>query len=587
MPENPSNHDAAQATTTAVGNASTAGNESSIIDRTQQLIDEVNQLLGAGTGIGTPAATPPAPVATSSTQPVVETAQAEPVIAPSEPVVPQVANVETPPVEVPAAQAPAAQAASATAASPTTATSTAGSETADLSSFLNELMGENPLESASQVANVEQGATPVSMDSGDPTVTPTPVSEATVEPAATPADGFDIDALNSVFGSSESTTESIPTESVAVSETPFENLTPDTTNPEIPASVAAEAPVELPPISTETSDLLKELNILVDTPAAETAEPVATEPVAVPVTTEAVEDAIPMTVEDTEVQAEVPVVESSVNDAAEETEEEDSRSFTEKYLEQFRSSLEEDVSPEEIASASSFTHEPVAATPSPAEPEAEEPKEPDSAELSVENWLAKNIGSSADGEDEDEAAESTSDDTPVVSETTDAPETVESMATVNETPEEEPEEPTEPAHDFASLEASYTRQIRSLEKRIRGMFASLSSQLNGGVAMETAVDAEAMNPDDVSMDQFTSPDVDGLKAKLEEKLRKAEVELSINRAKISQQTVQLEQMQADLERREAALEQKLQRQKTTSSESNESSQAKGSGLMDRWKRHLG
>lgn len=58
-----------------------------------------------------------------------------------------------------------------------------------------------------------------------------------------------------------------------------------------------------------------------------------------------------------------------------------------------------------------------------------------------------------------------------------------------------------------------------------------------------------------------SDKIDALKEQLTSKLREAEIELSINRAKLSQQRASIEQMQADLERREAAVEAKLEQAK--------------------------
>ncbi|MEM7786074.1 MAG: hypothetical protein AAF623_22190, partial [Planctomycetota bacterium] len=61
--------------------------------------------------------------------------------------------------------------------------------------------------------------------------------------------------------------------------------------------------------------------------------------------------------------------------------------------------------------------------------------------------------------------------------------------------------------------------------------------------------------------------------------REAEVELSINRARLSQQKAELEEMQVELERREKQL---LERQ----AESKNSDGGNG-GMLSRMKRHLG
>ena len=112
------------------------------------------------------------------------------------------------------------------------------------------------------------------------------------------------------------------------------------------------------------------------------------------------------------------------------------------------------------------------------------------------------------------------------------------------------------------------------------MFESLAAMIENGVGAKPKDLAE------VPVDSLSAQEVEELKAELEEKLRKAEVELSINRAKISQQTNKMEQLQADLERREATLQDTLERQKSSRNEGDKKGE-KGSSLMDRWKRHMG
>lgn len=70
--------------------------------------------------------------------------------------------------------------------------------------------------------------------------------------------------------------------------------------------------------------------------------------------------------------------------------------------------------------------------------------------------------------------------------------------------------------------------------------------------------------------------IDQLKNELTGKLREAEVELSINRAKLSQEWANLEQMKSELSQREAALSSKYRQSKHNEK----------TGLLDRFTRHL-
>lgn len=76
--------------------------------------------------------------------------------------------------------------------------------------------------------------------------------------------------------------------------------------------------------------------------------------------------------------------------------------------------------------------------------------------------------------------------------------------------------------------------------------------------------------------EIDSEIIEQLKEELTGKLREAEVELSINRAKLSQEWANLEQMKSELEQREAALSSKYQ----TAISSGKP------GLLDRFTRHL-
>lgn len=80
------------------------------------------------------------------------------------------------------------------------------------------------------------------------------------------------------------------------------------------------------------------------------------------------------------------------------------------------------------------------------------------------------------------------------------------------------------------------------------------------------------------IEQEDSTDIDALKSELNEKLREAEIELSIGRAKISQQQAEIASRQVELERRSDALESKLA--------SYPDGPARKSGFLDRLTRHL-
>ena len=80
--------------------------------------------------------------------------------------------------------------------------------------------------------------------------------------------------------------------------------------------------------------------------------------------------------------------------------------------------------------------------------------------------------------------------------------------------------------------------------------------------------------------------VDELKRQLNSRIREAEVEMSINRARLMQERVEFERAQADLERRAAKLEAKLAAS-TGNDNDNENTTDENSSIMGRFKRHLG
>ncbi len=88
---------------------------------------------------------------------------------------------------------------------------------------------------------------------------------------------------------------------------------------------------------------------------------------------------------------------------------------------------------------------------------------------------------------------------------------------------------------------------------------------------------EALHDSIAQLDKIDSIEIEALKEQLTSKLRDAEVELSINRAKLSQQWAALEQKQCEMTQREAALKSKY---------GNLTEATKKAGLLDRLSRHL-
>ena len=273
----------------------------------------------------------------------------------------------------------------------------------------------------------------------------------------------------------------------------------------------------------------------------------------------------------------------------------ESQSFTERYLAEFRDSIEDDLALPEAATPASDP----APEPPPQAPQANRPVETstatDAAELSVESWMAKNFGNSEE-DAEDGTAET--DSTPQ-----------ESAAAMNQTepvidesdsdgaappfaPEEVASNAAEATVIFEShpqLEALVGKRIHDLEVRIGQMFHSLSAQIesfSGVAAGPVEIEVPHVEATLVGDDEAVAPSElldDDATVELQQRLRKTEIALSISSAKISQERARLEQMQADLERREARIESRLK----NSSGGNGSNEDKKSGLMDRWKRHLG
>jgi hypothetical protein len=91
---------------------------------------------------------------------------------------------------------------------------------------------------------------------------------------------------------------------------------------------------------------------------------------------------------------------------------------------------------------------------------------------------------------------------------------------------------------------------------------------------------EALHDSIESIENIDSEEIENLKTQLTSKLRDAEVELSINRAKLSQQWATLEQRQFEIEQRENNLKSKYANVSSTGETS------KKQGMLDRLSRHL-
>ncbi len=91
---------------------------------------------------------------------------------------------------------------------------------------------------------------------------------------------------------------------------------------------------------------------------------------------------------------------------------------------------------------------------------------------------------------------------------------------------------------------------------------------------------ESLHDSIESLDEVQAEQIEDLRAQLTEKLREAEVELSINRAKLDQRRAELERRQNELERREKSLASKY-------SSVDVDGTPQKLGVLDRLTRHLG
>lgn len=531
-----------------------------IVDRTQQLIDEVNKLLESS-----PAPAPAPPVSNDSPVAV------EPVAAEPETAEPEAVELSTPVVDETEAVA--------TAEPMKTVDETIANNSAaanNMRSFLDGLMGSEGSSEDSAV-DAETSAVDAAVDTVE--AVDAVEEDTTSESADAGASAeYNADDLSQLFATSVASTDEADS----------------VTEPEATSDVETSSDEE--PSDEEPSE---EVDAEAMQYAAESIEEVSVEAEAdVEVASVEDETAAEADVEEVNAEEEVSVeAEISVEDSAEESEEQTSesnfepQSFTEKYLAGLQDSGDEDLEPEVTAEVK----EEVAEVQPWEDPFSEEDDEP--AELSVESWMAKNIGTSSDSESEEAeaeevVAEETSSEEESLDDTENEPVAESSQEDSTEVDAEIEAEveaevaaetsvyhtPTEGlSEESALLEAAFGKKLQQLETTIGNMFASLSSQIEtfSGVAGEP-VEISAPAPAVVanSADQADSSSC-GSETELQEKLRKAEIELSISRAKVSQERAQLEQLQADLERREAALGSKKAGSK------------KSGGLMDRWKKHMG
>jgi hypothetical protein len=89
---------------------------------------------------------------------------------------------------------------------------------------------------------------------------------------------------------------------------------------------------------------------------------------------------------------------------------------------------------------------------------------------------------------------------------------------------------------------------------------------------------ESLHDSIESLDEVQAEEIEELRSQLTEKLREAEVELSINRAKLDQRKAELERRQTELDRREKSLNSKY---------ANVNGAPQKMGVLDRLTRHLG
>ncbi|MGY8748575.1 MAG: hypothetical protein ACKVHR_11035 [Pirellulales bacterium] len=143
--------------------------------------------------------------------------------------------------------------------------------------------------------------------------------------------------------------------------------------------------------------------------------------------------------------------------------------------------------------------------------------------------------------------------------------------------------------DEANHDSTDKDDTSQWEKQKEAMLSKYGVDSDNGAPGETPLSASAkpLNPttplekptvESPPQQPLDAQDIDALKSKLNEKLREAEIELSIGRAKISQQQAEIASRHVDLERRSETLESKLAACPTGPS--------RKIGFLDRLTRHL-
>ena len=629
--------------------------DEALVDRTQQLIDEVHQLLGG----------------TSDSAPAVDSAPA----APATPAPSEFSSQEV--AEAPAEEVSNLSAVAENVSVPDGDSGADSHTAATLKSFLDSLVGSEssePGESTQQVepaaqAEVAQQAEAAaqfettlneSSEPGESTQQVEPAAQDEVTQQAEVAAQFET-TLNESSEPGESTQQVEP---AAQNEATQQAEAAAQTAPQFETASQVEVS-SLEGVSTEaeigngevfsTIDMSTFANTVAEpaAPAAEVFEPEAEEVTNQEVTTEQLTQEV-TTEEVASIEAPVepefeykPTLEAedvaeshvSADSPVSEVEPlEDERSITQKYLDEMRNAFDDEPEtteePEQIEQIEQIEQAEQVEQVEQVEhvdSVVEEDNSDDPDVPSVESWLAANIGQTAAVEAVVEEAVTAEND--VVAE---EPVTVEDSVSDFETPtsayaaedvadvdvpdvdgsvvEEEvvsdsdavsevplmKTESTETCDfqndgleggsldqtELARFQASVESRFDGLESRIVEMFALLKGQIaQSGIALPQvdSVVADELESNDGESDSPTSETngeddtVDSLKEQLKAKLREAEMELSINRAKVSQEKAAIERMQADLESREATVEAKLQQIKSGDKK----------GLMDRWKRHMG
>ena len=165
----------------------------------------------------------------------------------------------------------------------------------------------------------------------------------------------------------------------------------------------------------------------------------------------------------------------------------------------------------------------------------------------------------------------------------------ESVARINAKTTEQSGDDTK-AEDSEKSESGWERQKREMLAEYGDSTPAAKDATKNPKADATKDDEKSDDADELtslqeslhdsieSLDEVQAEEIEELRAQLTEKLREAEVELSINRAKLDQRKAELERQQSELERREKSLANKY---------SNVNDTPQRMGVLDRLTRHLG